>query len=349
LSLYRRPHTPHWWVRFQINGREVRLSTGTRDRQQAEEFETHARSSAWRQVKLGERPPYSWAVASKRWLAETRKRSNSRLRDVQILAWFDKHLHDADVQGITREVVEELRALRAAESSQSTADRHMALLSAILRKCVNDWQVLDSAPKVPMYRPKAAEPRFLTRAEFERLAAELPAHLALAARFAVLTGLRMRSMLSLEWPRIDMKARRAWVPGEQMKAGRAHGVPLSRAAVAVLRQLRKLSPEGDYVFQWRGAPIADCNTWTFQEAVARSKLRPLRWHDLRHTWASWAVQSGVALNELMQLGGWASYAMVLRYAHLAPDHLAEAAEKIAKTPHKNRHSRKQRKNVRVSA
>jgi integrase len=328
VSLYRRPNSPHWWVRFQINGREVRLSAGTADRRQAEEFETAARGRAWRQAKLGERPPYPWTAARTRWLAETQKRT--KWKDETILSWFDEHLKDADVQGITREVVDELRALKAEVTSPATADRYMALLRAILRKCVHDWQVLDAMPKVPMYRPRAAEPRFLTRVEFERLAAKLPPHLALAARFAVLTGLRMRSMLALEWPRIDLNVRRAWIPGEQMKAGRTHGVPLSRAAVAVLRKLRKLSPDGDRVFQWNKHPIDDCNTKAFQDAVKAAKLAPLRWHDLRHTWASWGVQSGVTLPELMQLGGWASYVMVLRYAHLAPDHLAAAAEKVSK-------------------
>jgi integrase len=327
MSLYRRANTPYLWCRFRVKGREVRLSTGTTDRQQAEEFETVARSAAWRQAKLGERPPYPWSAARKRWLAETQKRTKAK--DEAILRWFDDHLREADVQGITREVIDELRALKAEEQSQATADRYMALLRAILRKCVSDWSVLDSAPKVPMYRPRIAEPRFLTQAEFDRLVKELPEHLKLAARFAVLTGLRMRSMLSLEWGRVDLKARRAWVPGEQMKAGRTHGIPLSTAAVNVLKELRKLSPDTEYVFTWKGEPVDDCNGRAFKEAVKRAGFQALRWHDLRHTWASWAVQNGVTLHELMQLGGWSSYQMVLRYAHLAPDHLAEAAEKVS--------------------
>lgn len=53
-----------------------------------------------------------------------------------------------------------------------------------------------------------------------------------------------------------------------------------------------------------------------------------RWHDLRHTWASWHVQNGTSLQELQQLGGWSSYEMVLRYAHLSSDHLKEAASRV---------------------
>ena len=72
----------------------------------------------------------------------------------------------------------------------------------------------------------------------------------------------------------------------------------------------------------------DCKGKAFKVAVKRAGLGPLRWHDLRHTFASWALQGGVTLHERMQLGGWQSYVMVLRYAHLAPEHLAAAANKI---------------------
>ena len=342
MSLYRRPNSAHWWTRFQVGGHEVRLTTGTGNRREAEEFETVARTRAWRQTRLGERAPLRWTDAAARWLAETRKRS--KRRDESILAWFDEHLSDYDVQAITREAVQELRALKAAETSEATADRHMALLRAILNKCVREWEVLDSAPKVPMYRPPTGEPRWLTRAEFARLECELPDHLKAAARFAVLTGLRMRAMLSLTWPQIDSVKRRAWIAASEMKAGHSLGVPLTPDAIQVLKSLPK---NGDYVFQWRGKRIDDCNTLAFQTAVKAAKVYPLRWHDLRHTWASWAVQSGVTLHELMLLGGWRSFSMVLRYAHLAPGHLALAAAKVRlrprtktgtlkKAPHENR-------------
>jgi integrase len=337
MSLYRRTNSPYWWIRFQLDGREVRASTGTEDRGQAEELERHARDSVWRQVKLGEKPPYLWAEARKRWLDETRKRT--RAKDEEILSWFDKHLKRQTVQDITRPVVEHLRALKAEESSESTADRYMALLRAVLRKCVNDWQVLASAPKISMYRPRSPEARWLTQPEFEKLCENLPDHLALAARFAVSTGLRMRSMTALTWDRVDMQNRRAWIPGAQMKAGIPHGIFLSRKAIRLLRKLKKLNPAGDRVFQWNGKPIDDCNTRAFQDAVKAADLQPLRWHDLRHTFASWAVQNGVQLPDLMQLGGWKSYSMVQKYAHLAPEHLAAAAEKASGGSHKNRHTR----------
>lgn len=61
--------------------------------------------------------------------------------------------------------------------------------------------------------------------------------------------------------------------------------------------------------------------------MERAGIENFRWHDLRHTWASWHVQT--SLQELQQLGGWSSFDMVLRYAHLSGDHLSNAANRIS--------------------
>ena len=69
-------------------------------------------------------------------------------------------------------------------------------------------------------------------------------------------------------------------------------------------------------------------------AKQRAGIEDFRFHDLRHTWASWHVQSGTSLPELMELGGWKSYEMVLRYAHLAPEKLSFVAGRIERQPSK---------------
>jgi integrase len=66
----------------------------------------------------------------------------------------------------------------------------------------------------------------------------------------------------------------------------------------------------------------------WERSLRRAGIENFRFHDLRHTWASWHVMSGTHLQELMELGGWKSFEMVLRYAHLAPEHLANAAKRI---------------------
>jgi site-specific recombinase XerD len=64
------------------------------------------------------------------------------------------------------------------------------------------------------------------------------------------------------------------------------------------------------------------------DRVIRAGIDDFRWHDLRHTWASWHVQNGTSLQELQQLGGWSNFETVLRYAHLSSNHLRDASERI---------------------
>lgn len=336
LPLYRQPKSPYWWVRIQIAGAKIRKSTKTTDRAAAEEFEQAERERLWRLEKLGDRSATAFSVAAARWLTETQKRTKAK--DEAILEWFcsQPELKEAPLSAVDRDAIDELRGMLTDEGkSKGTVDRYMALLRAVLRKSADEWGYLDRAPKVPMFNAPTLEPFWLTRAQFEALRVELPAHLALAAEFAVLTLLRMRSMLGLTWDRVDLRRRRAWVPRSGMKAGDTFGFPLSARAVKVLRKLKTLSPAGERVFQYDGAPIDDCNTAAFKKAAVRAGLDPekVNWHTLRHTGASWAVQDGVTLHELMLLGDWHSYAMVQRYAHLAPDHLARAAEKVAGKRH----------------
>ena len=83
-----------------------------------------------------------------------------------------------------------------------------------------------------------------------------------------------------------------------------------------------------HVFSYHGKPIKQISTKAWYAALAAAGIEDFRWHDVRHTWASWHVMSGTNLQELMELGGWKSYEMVLRYAHLAPEHLSSAARRI---------------------
>jgi integrase len=127
-----------------------------------------------------------------------------------------------------------------------------------------------------------------------------------------------------------MARRVAWIHPDEAKAGRAIGVPLNEEALAVLR--RRLGGHREYVFTFQGKPVDRCSTKAWKRGLERAGIeRTFRWHDLRHTWASWHVQAGTPLQELMELGSWASYDMVLRYAHLAADHLRGAANRLNDT------------------
>ena len=123
-----------------------------------------------------------------------------------------------------------------------------------------------------------------------------------------------------------MQRKVAWIHPDQAKSKKAIGIPLNADAVQVIReQLGKHQP---HVFTFKGKPVKKAGGAAWKKALKRAGIENFRWHDLRHTWASWHVQAGTPLNSLQELGGWSNYEMVLRYAHLAPEHLAEYANNI---------------------
>lgn len=82
------------------------------------------------------------------------------------------------------------------------------------------------------------------------------------------------------------------------------------------------------MFAYRGKPLPQVNTKAWRAALKRTGIHGFRWHDLRHTWASWHVQAGTPLHAL-QVGDWESAEMVRRYAHLSADHLAGYVDRVS--------------------
>jgi integrase len=155
----------------------------------------------------------------------------------------------------------------------------------------------------------------------------LPEHQREAVLFALATGLRQGNVIKLEWSQVDMERAVAWIYADQAKGGRDNHVSLSSVALQVLS--RQSGKHETQVFTYRGKPIAWANTKAWRSALNRAGIEDFRWHDLRHTWASWLVQHGTPLYVVQEMGAWESAEMVRRYAHLAPAHLVKHAEVVA--------------------
>jgi integrase len=138
----------------------------------------------------------------------------------------------------------------------------------------------------------------------------------------------MGEILRLDWSRVDFGRRVAWLEPGTTKSGEGRGIPLNNDAVLALRIVQGNNDR--WCFTYQGKPMKAVGA-AWERALKRAEVENFRFHDLRHTWASWHVRSGTSLQELMELGGWKSYEMVLRYAHLAPDHLADAAKRVERT------------------
>jgi integrase len=110
------------------------------------------------------------------------------------------------------------------------------------------------------------------REEAERLFVELPEHLRALATFSVETGLRKSNVTGVQWSKVDLRRRCAWIRPDQAKGRRAIAVPLSEAAILVLRE--QVGKHPSYVLTYRGNPIKQLNSKAWGE-------RPLNVPELR--------------------------------------------------------------------
>ena len=315
MSLFKRGDW--WWIDLSSDAGRVREPAKTTDRKEAQEYHEKRKGEIWRRDKLGEVEPVTWGEAVTTWLSIKPRSLPERymLRNLGISP--SAHLPISIGQ------IEKILSGR----SNGSHNRILSLLVAIHNS--------SSVPPPAVRRkpnPKGRT-RWLDSEEWLRLRkalAEESETLRDLAEFSITTGVRENNALELRWDQLDLRRRVAWFYADQMKGRVPHGIPLNDAAMSVLA--RRKGIHKTYVFPSpdSGLPYTKASNRAWYAALKRAKLKGsgVVWHTLRHTWASWAVMSGVRLEEVMRLGGWKTYSMVLRYAHLAPEHLSEAASKV---------------------
>ena len=326
MSLTKRGNT--WWVDFYApNGERVQRSTGTGDKTQAQEYHDQLKAQLWRVHKLGEKPRRSWQEAVVKWLKESSHKASIESDKIH-LRWLDQHLRGLYLDQIDRGLIDKISDAKLAEKvTNATVNRVLEVLRAILRRATDDWEWIDRAPKVRLLPEPLRRIRWLRPEEAQRLLAELPDHLADMAAFTLATGLRRANVTGLQWSQVDLVRRVAWVHPDQAKARKAIAVPLNANAVLILR--KRMGKHHTHVFSYKDHPITQVSTKAWYAALERAGIDDFRWHDLRHTWASWHVQNGTPLYALQELGGWESPEMVRKYAHLACEHLAPYADRLS--------------------
>ena len=234
-----------------------------------------------------------------------------------VLARFGELLARRNIEAvdeITAEVVSQYAKTVKAARSAATANRHLNTVRAVLRKALGA-----KAPLVEAYKLPKREPKWLTLEQFDRIIAHLPPDVADMAVIAVQTGMRAANVRGLKWEWI--RGNVAVVPAVETKTRRTYTVPLSSKAQEVLKR-RHI--RGDvYVFSQN----INIRHW-WEIAREKAGFPDIRWHDLRHTWASLHTQAGTPDRVLAQMGGWASTRMLENYAHLSTEHLEKYADHI---------------------
>jgi integrase len=173
--------------------------------------------------------------------------------------------------------------------------------------------------------------RFLSRGEnkeYARLAKVIrekyPEHVA-EFIFALNTGLRLSSQYGVTYEMIDWARNVLDLPRLISKNDEPVHVPLNSDVLAALRSLPSWEERKGPIFRNQRhpeKPVLSNDHW-FKPALKVAGIADFRWHDIRHTFASWLVQDGVPLDRVSKLLGHKSLTMTMRYAHLAPNQLHE--------------------------
>lgn len=323
--LYKRKNV--YWLDLRIGGKRVRQSTGTTDRQQASELYAKIVHDSWRHEKLNEPPPRLFEEAGLRWMKDKAHKKSIK-DDAQRLRFWLGHFSGRPIHTITADMaydaLQGLKTHRGGIPAPATRNRYLVLLQAILRKAVK-WGWIKYAPAFEMEQERNKRVAYFTPEQARLLLRHLPEKHQAPTALAFLTGMRKSNIYGLRWDHVDLTRGVCWVQADEAKGGRNLTVPLNADARAIFEKLLASRPEGE-VKVFNHPPIYK-DAW--DRAVKAAGLPAgLRFHDTRHSFASWHIMAGTDKKTLQELAGWASPAMLERYVHLADSHLAAASERL---------------------
>lgn len=297
----------------------------------------------------------------KPWVETNRKDAERTLE--RIHGCFVKPFGHKDLFEITPALIDQWRTqkLKIGRSTE-TLNRDIATFKAALSKAVL-WGIVDKHPLANLRLLKSdasIKVRYLTREEEKNLRLALDKreaelrdarnrgnqwreqrgydllpdltdhfadHLKPMIILSLNTGMRQGELLSLKWSSVDFTTKVLTIEGSLAKSGKTRHIPLNQEAFTVLQHWRKSNNNGLIFPNENGAQF-----YTVKKGWAKilkiAQIDNFRWHDMRHHFASRLVMAGVDLNTVRELLGHSDLKMTLRYAHLAPEHKAEAVARL---------------------
>jgi integrase len=328
------PNSGEWWIRYvDAQGRYRREKAGTWSN--ADKLLTKRKNEALQGKKLPETlrqrvVPFAKiaddALAYSRRYKRSYRDDESRMK--RLVEWFGNR----EAESITGQEMEKRLSDVAAsdEWAASTYNHYRSLLMLVYREARRAGKVSANPARDIRHRKESNNRvRFLSRGEngeYARLAKVIrekyPEHNA-EFIFALNTGLRLSSQYGVTYGMIDWTRNVLDIP--RTKNDEPVHIPLNSDVLAALRLLPSWQERKGPIFRnqrYPEKPVLSNDHW-FKPVLKAAGISDFKWHDLRHTFASWLVQEAVPLDRVSKLLGHKSLTMTMRYAHLAPNQLHE--------------------------
>ncbi len=337
MGLYRRGRV--WWMSFIYKGKRYRKSTETEDRKLArriyDKVKGEIAEGKWFERLPGEERTFREMM--QKYLDEYASKKVSA-RSFQGYAKKPiSYLGDYLVSEITPKIINEYKIRRRNDGvGPSTINRELATMKRAFNLAIKEWEWIRDNPvsRVSMEEENNRRDRWLTYEEEERLLEVCPEWLKELVIFALNTGMRLSEILSLEWRAVDLFRKTITVFKSKNKELRT--IPINDTVFEILKNKAKVkSIKTNLVF------YTDKHTMflktsvdhAFKKALKKASIKDFRFHDLRHTFATRLVQSGIDLYKVQSLLGHKSPFMTQRYAHHYPESLRDGVEVLDKISH----------------
>lgn len=249
------------------------------------------------------------------------------------LEHFIKCLGNRQLRFISAMDTENFKEYLLQRVKRVSANVYLRTLKTVFNTAIR-LNLIDQNPfkNCKLFRIPVEEPAYIPKAEFAKLLIAIDdRRFRNLIVFAVLTGMRRGELVSLRWTDIDLTNRLIHIRNKDdftAKGMRPRTVPMNQDLFGLLL---KMAPESEHVFvDANGNPYhGPWVTKNFKRGVRRCGLPDkIHLHSLRHTYASWLVQSSTPLAEIQKLLGHSSVVTTQIYSHLEEEHLRGAAERI---------------------
>jgi len=300
-----------------------------------------------RYFKTAEAKKHTLADLIERYLREVEKKNPKRFVDVKkLLNWWEKEIGAYLLSDLTRALIIEKRdklltstgrtsrGCHAKLRGPATVNRYMLALSHALTIAATEWEWIHENPmrKISNLSEPRGRVRFLNDEERRRLLETCKAstnpHLHTLVVLALSTGARQGELLNLRWCDVDWERRVITLHHTKNKERRL--LPLMHYALELMEEHYKMrSPASDLVFPSPSRPDKSWDSRTsWLTALQKANIQDFRFHDLRHSCASYLAMNGASLAEIAEVLGHKTLQMVKRYAHLSEAHTAKVVQSM---------------------
>ena len=341
---------PVWHYRFQIEGATFKGSTGTTLKTKAMEIVEKRKVKAREECGLTEVSDINFADFTDKYYQLCASKMKTAEDKREILDDFKECFGNKLLSRISpfhvKEYLANLRNKKnSTELSPARRNRYRSELHRLFEVAIK-WKLASKNPVsfTERERENNKRDRFLSPDELQRLLSLpeseklsngltlqiMPLYLKRHIIVAINTLMRQGEQFSLKWNQVDLRT--GYITLTDTKNGETRKVPMNSEVVKIMRELKAeqfaSGNRSEYVFGDRSNMNAA--KWAWKNALKEAGIENFRWHDLRHTGASYLAMSGKSLRTIMQMGGWKSMDMVLRYSHLSESHIKDASEDLGK-------------------